>query len=148
MRAANAPGQVNFELLPGGTLPERHSEGASGYDLGAAEPCRIRPGETTVVPTGLRIALPAGYEGQIRSRSGLAANQQVHVLNSPGTVDSDYRGEIKVILRNDGRTVFVVKRHDRIAQLVICPVVTPELVQVDDLDETKRGSGGFGSTGK
>ena len=139
---------IAFELLSGGTVPSRQTAGAVGYDLCAAEPVRIRPGEQHIIPTGVRIAIPEGFEGQVRSRSGLAANNQVYVLNSPGTIDPDYRGEIKVILRNAGRVVFVVKRHDRIAQLVISPVATPELVQVDDLDKTARGSGGLGSTGR
>ena len=107
----------------------------------------IPPGETTAVPTGLTIAVPAGYEAQVRPRSGLALKHGLSVLNSPGTIDSDYRGEIKVILANLGRKAFEVKRGDRIAQMVICPVIRSVWEEVDSLPDSSRGAGGFGHTG-
>ena len=108
----------------------------------------LAPGQYALVPTGLAIALPPGYEAQVRPRSGLAAKHGVTVLNSPGTIDADYRGEIKVILINHGQTAFVVKRGERIAQMVIAPMVQAELVPVATLSATDRGAGGFGSTGR
>lgn len=113
----------------------------------AAEAAMIAPGAVALIPTGLTMALPQGYEAQIRSRSGLAAKHAVVVLNSPGTIDSDYRGEIKIILINHGTTPFEIKRGDRIAQMIVAPVVQANFVLVDSLDETERGTGGFGSTG-
>jgi dUTP pyrophosphatase len=108
----------------------------------------LKPGERAMVPTGLTIALPARHEAQVRPRSGLAVKHGVTCLNSPGTIDADYRGEVKVILINHGQEPFVIKRGERIAQMVIAPVTRAELVQVDTLDETQRGAGGFGSTGR
>jgi dUTP pyrophosphatase len=132
-------------------LPAYASEGAAGLDLRAATPdgetLVIAPGERTVVPTGLAIALPHGYEAQVRPRSGLARRHGVTCLNSPGTVDSDYRGEIAVILINLGQEPFTITRGDRIAQLIVAPVSRAVWRCVEDLDETVRGAGGFGSSG-
>jgi dUTP pyrophosphatase len=108
----------------------------------------LAPGQYALVPTGLAIALPPGYEAQVRPRSGLAAKHGVTVLNAPGTIDADYRGEIKVILINHGQAAFVIKRGERIAQMVIAPVVQAALVPVAELSATDRGAGGFGSTGR
>jgi len=132
-------------------LPAYQSEHAAGLDLHAAVPTGaplvIAPGDRAPIPTGIAIALPAGTEGQVRPRSGLAARHGVTVLNAPGTVDSDYRGEILVILINHGREPFVVERGMRIAQLIIAPVLQPTVCDVARLDETPRGVAGFGSTG-
>lgn len=140
---------VNFGK--GLNLPVRQSAGAAGMDLMAAIPpgatLTIAPGERMLVPTGLAISLPEGLEAQVRSRSGLALKHGMSVLNAPGTIDCDYRGEIGVILVNHGREPFTISRGDRIAQLVIAPVVFAELVEVEDLHESARGSRGFGSTG-
>lgn len=131
-------------------LPAYQSELAAGLDLMAAvhEPITLAPLGRALVPTGLQIALPAGFEAQVRPRSGLAAKHGVTVLNSPGTVDADYRGEVKVILVNLSDTPFVVSRGERVAQMVIAPVVQAKLVEVTALDATVRGAGGFGSTGR
>jgi dUTP pyrophosphatase len=132
-------------------LPSYQSEGAAGLDLLAAvaadAPVVIEPGERALVPTGLAIALPAGTEGQVRPRSGLAARHGVTVLNAPGTIDADYRGEIQVILVNLGQESFTVMRGTRIAQLIIAPVLQVTICETANLDETTRGVGGFGSTG-
>jgi len=132
-------------------LPAYETPGAAGMDLRAAvpdqDPVTIRPGARALVPTGLKIAVPEGYEAQVRPRSGLAIRQGITCLNTPGTVDSDYRGEVKVILINLGEEDAVIRRGDRIAQLVICPVVQASWVESELLDETTRGAGGFGSTG-
>ena len=131
--------------------PAYETTGAAGMDLRAAIPAGetlvLRPGERTAVPTGFAIALPAGHEAQVRPRSGLALKQGVTCLNSPGTVDADYRGEVKVILINHGAEPVSFERGDRIAQLVIAPVTRAVWVDVEDLDQTARGAGGFGSTG-
>jgi dUTP pyrophosphatase len=130
-------------------LPEYQSEAASGMDLlsaGNADTV-LEPGEIKLVPTGLHISLPAGYEAQVRPRSGLALKNGIMIVNSPGTIDADYRGEIGVIMANMGKEAFVVRRGSRIAQLVIAPVVHAEWVRVDRLDDTSRGHGGFGHTG-
>ena len=133
-------------------IPRRHSAGAAGMDLLAAvapdAPLTIAPRERILVPTGLAISVPEGFEAQIRPRSGLALTHGVTVLNAPGTIDCDYRGEIGVILVNHGSAPFDIRRGDRIAQLVIAPVVAAELVEVESLEESARGSRGFGSTGK
>ena len=133
-------------------LPAYQTIEAAGLDLMAAvpdgEPLTLAPGQYAMVPTGLAIALPAGHEAQVRPRSGLAAKHGVTVLNSPGTIDADYRGEIKVILINHGAAPFVIKRGERIAQMVIAPVVQAALVPVVTLSSTDRGAGGFGSTGR
>ncbi len=132
-------------------LPARQTPGAAGMDLQAAispdEPLTIPPGRHAIVPTGFCIALPEGYEAQVRPRSGLAANHGVTVLNSPGTIDADYRGEVKVILINHGQAPFTVRRGERIAQLVVAPVTSAYFQEVERLDETERGAGGHGSTG-
>ena len=133
-------------------LPAYETAQAAGMDLRAAvpeeEPLTLRPGSRFPVPTGLAFALPPGFEGQVRPRSGLAFKHGVTCLNTPGTVDADYRGEVKVILINLGEEDFVIRRGERIAQLVIAPVVQAQWSEVDSLDETARGAGGFGSTGR
>ena len=131
-----------------GFVPKYAHPGDSGMDLCADSDGSIHPGARALVTTGLRIRLPAGYEGQIRSRSGLALKFGVAVLNSPGTIDHGYTGELGVILVNHGHKVFTWKAGDRIAQLVVAPVVHVEIEVVADLDETERGAGGFGSTGQ
>ena len=146
---------VELQRLPhaeGLALPAYQSAGAAGLDLMAAvpegEPMTLAPGQFALVPTGLAIALPSGHEAQVRPRSGLAAKHGVTVLNTPGTIDADYRGEIKVILINHGASPFVIKRGERIAQMVIAPVLQATLVPVTTLSATDRGAGGFGSTGR
>ncbi len=133
-------------------VPRQQSVGAAGVDLlaalGSSEVLAIAPGARALVPTGMAIALPAGYEGQVRPRSGLAARHGVTVLNSPGTIDADYRGEIKVILVNLGEAPFEIRRGDRVAQLVVAPVTAIRFDLMETLDATDRGSGGFGSTGR
>jgi dUTP pyrophosphatase len=133
------------------TLPDYQTDGAAGLDLFAAipdtKPLTLRPGGRALVPTGIAIALPAGYEGQVRLRSGLATRHGLTILNAPGTIDADYRGEILVVLANLGNEDVTITRGMRIAQLVIAPVARAQIVQVASLDETVRGSGGFGSTG-
>ncbi len=132
-------------------LPAYETAQAAGMDLRAAvpqdAPLVLRPGERHPVPTGLAFALPEGFEGQVRPRSGLAFKSGITCLNSPGTIDADYRGEVKVILINHGPEDFIIRRGDRIAQLVIAPVVQSQWVEVESLDDTARGVGGFGSTG-
>ena len=130
-------------------LPGYASELASGMDVGAAvaEPVTIEPGAIELIPTGLAVALPPGYELQVRPRSGLAVKHGVTIINTPGTIDADYRGEIKVGLINHGREPFTVTRGDRIAQLVLAPVCQARLRVVESLEETTRGAGGFGHTG-
>jgi dUTP pyrophosphatase len=140
-----------LEHAEGLPLPAYETSGAAGMDLRAAVPeddqLVIRPGARTLVPTGFCIAVPQGYEAQVRPRSGLAARQGITCLNTPGTIDSDYRGEVKVILINLGEENAIVRRGDRIAQLVICPVTRASWSETGSLDETLRGKGGFGSTG-
>jgi dUTP pyrophosphatase len=150
-----SPVKVEVKLLPNGeglTLPTYQSALAAGLDLLAAvpedAPVIVAPGKYALIPTGLSIALPAGFEAQVRPRSGLAARHGVTVLNAPGTVDADYRGEIGVPLINHGDVPFTVRRGERIAQMVIASVVQVELVPVTTLSSTARGSGGFGSTGR
>ncbi|HVR43132.1 MAG TPA: dUTP diphosphatase [Thermoanaerobaculia bacterium] len=130
-------------------LPDRASEHAAGFDLRAAVEAEVvlGPGERGLIPTGISVAIPPGYEGQVRPRSGLAIRHGVALVNAPGTIDADYRGEIQVIVINLGGEPFTVRRGDRIAQLVIAPVLSVELERVDELIATARGSGGFGSTG-
>ena len=146
---------VRVTRLPHGKdlpLPEYQTAQAAGLDLLAAipadKPVIIAPGTRAMVPTGLAIALPAGTEAQVRPRSGLAAKNGVTVLNSPGTIDADYRGEVAVILVNLGQEAFTVTRGMRIAQMIIAPVSHANLIEVASLDETARGAGGFGSTGR
>ena len=131
------------------SLPKYETSGSSGMDLSANIDAKINiePGKTVVIPTGLALSIPKGFEIQIRPRSGLAAKQKISVLNTPGTIDSDYRGEIKVILINLSQESFKVEKGLRIAQMVVCPVVQAQLKEVNDLNETGRGEGGFGSTG-
>jgi len=147
--------QLDIRQLPHGEglpLPAYQSAHAAGLDLLAAvpenAPLVLSPGKHAMVPTGLAIALPHGFEAQVRPRSGLAARHGVTVLNAPGTIDADYRGEIQVILINHGAEPFTIRRGERIAQMVIAPVVQARLNPVDSLPETGRGSGGFGSTGR
>jgi dUTP pyrophosphatase len=147
--------RIDIRQLPHGEglpLPAYQSAHAAGLDLLAAvpesAPLLLAPGQHAMVPTGLVIALPEGFEAQVRPRSGLAARHGVTVLNSPGTIDADYRGEIQVILVNHGTEAFTIGRGERIAQMVIAPVVQAELVATSALTPTERGSGGFGSTGR
>lgn len=140
-----------FDHGRGLALPRQQSAGAAGMDLCAAvpedEPLVIAPGARALVPCGFAMALPQGFEGQVRPRSGLAAKFGVTVLNTPGTIDADYRGEVKVILINLGEAPFAVARGERIAQMVVAPVMATRFEEMDTLDETERGAGGFGSTG-
>ena len=131
-------------------LPEYKTTGSSGLDLTAfiEKKIVIKPGENALVPTGISIAIPEDTEVQIRPRSGLAAKNNISVLNTPGTIDSDYRGELKIILFNHGNEEFIVNNNDRIAQMVLLPVLKMNFEEVDELPKTFRGSGGFGSTGK
>ena len=131
------------------TLPKYETNGSSGMDLAAniENEIDLEPGKTAIIPTGLAVSIPKKFEIQIRPRSGLAAKNQISVLNTPGTIDSDYRGELKVILINLGKENFKIEKGLRIAQMVLCPVVRATLKEVDILDETRRGAGGFGSTG-
>ena len=131
------------------SLPKYETAGSSGMDLAAniAGNINIDPGKTAIIPTGLALSVPKGFEVQIRPRSGLAAKKKISVLNTPGTIDSDYRGEIKVILINQGQETFKVEKGLRIAQMVVCPVEPAQIKEVEDLSETERGKGGFGSTG-
>tara|TARA_B100001057_G_C22615407_1_gene858244 strand:+ start:459 stop:896 length:438 start_codon:yes stop_codon:yes gene_type:complete len=131
-------------------LPSYKSEGASGMDLMAfiKDQINIKPKTSSLIPTGLSIAFPKEYEVQIRPRSGLAAKNNISVLNTPGTIDSDYRGELKVIIYNHGNKDFIINNGDRIAQMILTPVIKMELEETDNLPETLRGESGFGSTGK
>tara|TARA_B100001059_G_C17688175_1_gene503477 strand:- start:557 stop:997 length:441 start_codon:yes stop_codon:yes gene_type:complete len=131
------------------SLPKYETEGSSGLDLAANidEQIQILPGKSAIIPTGLAVAIPKDFEIQIRPRSGLAAKSQISVLNTPGTIDADYRGELKVILINLGNKVFAVEKGLRIAQMVLSPVIKATFKEVTELESTKRGSGGFGSTG-
>ena len=138
------------KLNPKAELPKYKTEGSSGMDLMALieNPIKIKPQNSALIPTGLSIAIPEDTEIQIRPRSGLAAKSNISVLNTPGTIDSDYRGEIKIILFNHGKEDFTVKNNDRIAQMILMPVLKAEFEEVEELPKTVRGSGGFGSTGK
>ena len=130
-------------------LPKYETNGSSGMDLSAniEKQIKIEPGKTSIIPTGILLSIPKNFEIQIRSRSGLAAKSQISVLNSPGTIDADYRGELKVILINLSNKTFVVEQGARIAQMVLCPIVKANFKEVDSLDGTDRGASGFGSTG-
>ena len=128
-------------------MPAYATSGAAGMDICAAESLTLRAGKRHAVATGFAFAIPDGYEVQVRPRSGLALKHGITCLNTPGTIDSDYRGEVKVILANLGEDDFMINKGDRIAQIVVAPVTHGHLVEVDDLDETARGAGGFGSTG-
>jgi dUTP pyrophosphatase len=144
--------QVDIRRLPGGAnlpLPVKMSIGASGYDIHAAVdvPVTLKPGERKLIPTGFALSMPTGLEAQIRPRSGLAYKFGITTLNTPGTIDADYRGEIKVLLINLGAESFVIQRGERIAQMVFQTLPTVDLTETLELDETKRGAGGFGHTG-
>jgi dUTP pyrophosphatase len=146
------PLKLKVKRLPDGediALPEYETQGASGLDLRAAvrEPLTLQPGEIRLVPTGFAVSIPRGYEAQIRPRSGLALRYGIGMVNSPGTIDSDYRGEIGLIVVNWGQEPFVIRRGDRIAQMVITAVSKAEVVEVADLESTSRGNGGFGHSG-
>ena len=138
------------KLDPAVELPSYKTDGASGMDLMAIvkKPIILKPNSSCLVPTGLAVAFSSDFEIQIRPRSGLAAKNSISVLNTPGTIDSDYRGEIKVILFNHGKIDFLINNKDRIAQMILTPVIKMELQEADKLPETVRGEGGFGSTGK
>ena len=138
------------KLNPKAELPKYKTEGSSGMDLMALieKPIIIKPRNSALIPTGLSIAIPEDTEVQIRPRSGLAAKSSISVLNTPGTIDSDYRGEIKIILFNHGKEEFTINNKDRIAQIILMPVLKAEFEEVEELPKTIRGSGGFGSTGK
>ena len=138
------------KLDPAVELPAYKTEGASGMDLMALikEPINLKPNSSCLVPTGLAVAFSSDFEIQIRPRSGLAAKNSISVLNTPGTIDSDYRGEIKVILFNHGKNDFLINNKDRIAQMILTPVIKMDLEETDDLPKSFRGEGGFGSTGK
>jgi dUTP pyrophosphatase len=129
------------------SLPRYQTEGSAGMDLVSTEPVELAPGERKLVGTGIHVAIPAGFEGQMRPRSGLAVRHGISMVNTPGTIDSDYRGEIKVLLINLGDSVVKLGQGERVAQLVICPVMRADWLVVESLDDTERGGGGFGSTG-
>ena len=153
MGASSSRVRIDIERLPaaeGIPLPSRATAGSAGYDLSAAvkRDLVLAPGDRALVPTGYRIAIPPGYEGQIRPRSGLALSHGILLPNAPGTIDSDYRGELKVILLNAGEKSHRIRRGDRIAQLVIAPVTTAEFCERDQLEPTDRGEGGFGHSGR
>ncbi|WP_379554021.1 dUTP diphosphatase [Qipengyuania sp. DGS5-3] len=144
------PVSVQIKRLPNGAgldMPAYATRGSAGMDVIAAEAVALAPGERHAVATGFAMAIPDGFEIQVRPRSGLALKHAVTVPNTPGTIDSDYRGELKVIMINHGKSSFAIERGDRIAQLVLAPVVQAAWTEVDELDETERGAGGFGSTG-
>ena len=138
------------KLKPGVKLPAYKTSGASGMDLMAfiEQPIKLAPNSSCLVPTGLSVAFSEDYEVQIRPRSGLAAKKNISVLNTPGTIDSDYRGEIKIILFNHSNKEFIINNEDRVAQMILTPIVKMELEESDNLPDTIRGKGGFGSTGK
>ena len=142
--------EIKIHALPGAQIPAYHSLGASGADICALldRELTLRPGETALVPTGIFIEIPEGYEAQIRPRSGLAAEHGVTLLNSPGTVDSDYRGEIRLVVVNLGQASFTIRRGDRIGQMVVARAAAVTLVEVRELPATGRNAGGFGHTGR
>lgn len=139
---------IPVQIEEGATLPSYQTPGSAGMDLCCSEEVALEPLERKLVPTGVRLAIPSGYEAQVRPRSGLALRHGVSMVNSPGTIDSDYRGEIKVLLINLGREAVRFGKGERVAQLVVCPVVKAELKVVEELDGTERGEGGFGSAGR
>lgn len=151
MKSPKAPPvEVKVKRLNNGAglpLPDYASDGAAGMDICAAEGLTLRIGKRHAVATGFAFAIPQGYEMQVRPRSGLALKNGVTCLNTPGTIDSDYRGEVKVILANFGEDDFQITKGDRIAQIVVAPVQHARMIEVDDIEETSRGGGGFGSTG-
>ena len=142
--------KIQIKKLSSGVLtPKYETVGSSGMDIAAyiEQDVIINPGDKALIPTGFSLSIPQGYEVQIRPRSGLAAKKSITVLNTPGTIDADYRGEVKVILINFGKEKFSVKKGERIAQMVVCPVTQAQLEEVEELSVTNRGAGGFGSTG-
>lgn len=141
------PVKISVVVEEGGELPAYQTTGSAGMDLRSSEPVQLLPMERKLVGTALRMAIPPGFEGQVRPRSGLAVKHGISMVNTPGTIDCDYRGEIKVLLINLGAEEVKLEKGERIAQLVISPVVQAELIQTDSLEETERGVGGFGSTG-
>jgi len=141
------PVKLQVVLAETATLPKYQTSGSAGMDLCCSETFSIAPMERKLVPTGIKVAIPEGYEAQIRPRSGLAIRHGISMVNTPGTIDSDYRGEISLILINFGDSVVQFKQGDRIGQMVLCPVARAELHVVEVLDQTERGAGGFGSTG-
>lgn len=150
MTAHSTPVPIRFKRLPHGEglpLPAYATDGATGMDVVSAEDVDLAPAQRHAVATGLALAIPHGYEIQVRPRSGLALKHGISAPNAPGTIDSDYRGELKIILINHGQESFAIRRGDRIAQLVLAPVTRGTWLEVDDLGETARGEGGFGSTG-
>lgn len=149
MKEQNIPIPVILTDEEENWIPQYASEGAAGADLRACitEPVCLLPGQSALIPTGIRVAIPEGFEIQVRPRSGLALKEQITVLNTPGTIDSDYRGEIGVILINHGKNPYTVTRGMRIAQMVLCPVVQAQFVPTHSLMTTERGAGGFGHTG-
>lgn len=145
--------QLKIKRLPhadGIELPSYKTTDSAGMDIRAAvdESILLKPGERALIPTGLQFAIPKGYEGQVRPRSGSAIKHGITMLNSPGTIDADYRGEVKLIVINHGQHNFTIERGERLAQLIIAPVVQMPVEEVEELDETERGEGGFGSTGR
>ncbi|MBU1108832.1 MAG: dUTP diphosphatase [Candidatus Riflebacteria bacterium] len=138
---------IQLEDQPGVSIPAQATSGSAGYDLCASQQVLIKAGSYARIPTGLRLSMPAGIEGQVRPRSGLAAKHGITVLNAPGTIDSDYRGEVCVLLINHGQEDFLIEPGMRIAQLVFARITTVDFVKTDSLDESDRGEGGFGSTG-
>jgi dUTP pyrophosphatase len=135
---------------PNWPVPLRHSAGASGFDLAADidQMITIEPGKSAFIPTGWSFDIPEGYEGQVRPRSGIALKYGITLINSPGTIDSDYRGEVKLPVINHGSAPYTIQRGERLAQIIFCPCATPELVVIEDLSTTDSGEGGFGSTGE
>jgi len=140
--------KIDIELLEGGIAPKYQTEGSAGMDLCCSESFELQPLQRMAVPTGVKIALPEGYEAQVRPRSGLALKHGIAMVNAPGTIDSDYRGEIRAILINLGQEVVRFDKGERVAQLVVAPVTKAEWNPVNELNQTDRGAGGFGSTGK
>ena len=138
---------MRITITPDATLPSYKTEGSAGLDLSCSEDFEIKPMERKLVSTGISVAVPEGYEAQIRPRSGLAIKHGISMVNTPGTIDSDYRGEVKIIMINYGKDAVCFSKGERVAQMVICPVARVELQVVESLDETDRGQGGFGSTG-
>jgi dUTP pyrophosphatase len=148
----NSPISVQIKRLPGSeglALPQRMSAEAAGFDLAAAvaEAAVLQPGDIRLIPCGFAMAIPAGFEAQVRPRSGLASRHGITLVNTPGTIDSDYRGEVQVPVINLGRSAFTIERGMRIAQMLILPVPAVRIIEVEELDETSRGTGGFGHTG-
>ncbi|RKZ34854.1 dUTP diphosphatase [bacterium] len=141
--------EIRIKLFPGGKIPERMSDNAVGFDIFARldSAVTLKCGERNIIPAGFAIEVPAGFEAQIRPRSGLSLDYGLIIPNSPGTIDQDYRGEVKVIVANFGKEQITINNGDRIAQMIICPVASAELVIADELTESERGDGGFGSTG-